>query len=54
MSNGKSEYHHQILHIQISLGTKFQLQLIALNFWTKLTQNISVRTKNGKKLSPSN
>ena len=27
--------HHWILHIQISLTTKFQLKLTILNFWTK-------------------
>ena len=34
----KSEYHHGIPHIWISLGTKFQLKLITLSFWTKFTQ----------------
>ena len=32
------EYHLVILHIWISLGTKFQLKLIILSFWTKFTQ----------------
>ena len=27
-----------ILHIRISLGTKFQLKLIILSFWTNFTQ----------------
>ena len=31
----KSEHHHWILHIWISLGTRFQLKLAILNFWTK-------------------
>ena len=34
----KSEHHHRILHIENSLGTKFQLKLTILNFWTKLTE----------------
>ena len=34
----KSEQNHQILHIQNSLGTKFQVKLTILNFWIKLTQ----------------
>ena len=34
----KSEHHHGILHIWISLGGKFQLKLIILSFWTKFTQ----------------
>ena len=38
LENRKSEYHHRILHIWISLGTKFQLKLIILSFWTKFTQ----------------
>ena len=27
--------HHQILHIRISLGSKFQLQQTILIFWNK-------------------
>ena len=38
VKNRKSEHHHRILHIWISLGAKFQLKLIILSFWTKLTQ----------------
>ena len=37
-NNKKSELHLEILHIWISLGTKFQLKLIILSFWTKFTQ----------------
>ena len=33
--NRKSEHHHKILHIQISLDTKFRLKFTILNFWTK-------------------
>ena len=38
VENRKSEHHHGILHIWISLGTKFQLKLIILSFWIKFTQ----------------
>ena len=38
VKNRKSEHHHEILHIWISLGTKFQLKLIIFSFWTKFTQ----------------
>ena len=38
VKNRKSEHHHGILHIWNSLGTKFQLKLIILSFWTKFTQ----------------
>ena len=32
VENAKSERHHWILHIQISLGTEFQLKLKILIF----------------------
>ena len=38
VNNRKSEYHHRILGIWISLGTKFQLKLIILSFWSKVIQ----------------
>ena len=38
VKNRKSEHHHWILLIRISLGTKFQLKLTILTFWTKFTQ----------------
>ena len=38
--NKKSEHHHWIQHIRISLGTKFQLQLAILTFWIKFIQKI--------------
>ena len=38
VNNKKSEQHYQILHIQNSLGTKFQFKLAILNFRSKLTQ----------------
>ena len=37
----KSEHQHWILYILIiSLGTKFQLKMKILNFWTKFTQSV--------------
>ena len=41
----KSEHHHGILHIWISLGTKFQLKLIILSFWIKFTQKRYFQSK---------
>ena len=38
VENRKSEHHHEVLYIWISLGTKFQLKLIILSFQTKFTQ----------------
>ena len=38
VQNRISEYPHRILHIQNSVGIKFQLKLTILNFWSKLTQ----------------
>ena len=40
--------HHWILHIQISLGTKFQLKLIILIFSTKFAQNGYFQSKSEK------
>ena len=37
VENRKSEHRYGILHIWISLGTNFQLKLIILSFWTKIT-----------------
>ena len=34
----KREHHHSILHIQINLGTKFQLKLTILICWTKFAK----------------
>ena len=36
--NGKSENRHLIVHVRISLGTKFQLKLIILFFLIKFSQ----------------
>ena len=38
VENRENEHYHGILHIWISLGTKFQLKLIILSFWAKFTQ----------------
>ena len=38
VKNRKCEHRDGILHIWISIGTKFQLKLIILSFWTKFTQ----------------
>ena len=41
----KSEHHHWILHTRFSLGTRFQLQLIILTFWTKFAQKEYFQSK---------
>ena len=46
--NRKSEPHHKILHIQISLGTKFRAKLTPLIFWIKLTQKGYLQIKKKK------
>ena len=38
VKNRKCEHRDGALHISISIGTKFQLKLIILSFWTKFTQ----------------
>ena len=38
VKNWKSQHHHWILDISISLNTKFQLKLTILIFWTKFAQ----------------
>ena len=50
VKNRKSEQHHQILHIQISLGTKFHLKLTILIFWTKFAQK-GISNLNQKKMN---
>ena len=45
LENAKSEQHHWILRIWISLGAKFQRQLTILIFWTKLAQKVYFRSK---------
>ena len=47
VKNRKREHHHWILHMWISEGTKFQLKLIILIFWTNLLKkSISHRNMN--------
>ena len=48
IENYKSEHHHRILHIRISLGTKLQLKLIISSFWTKFAQKRYFHSKTGK------
>ena len=36
--NRKSEHDHWIVHIQISIGSKLQLKLTKIFFWTRFTQ----------------
>ena len=38
VENERSEYHHWILDIRISLSIKFHLKLTILIFWTKFAQ----------------
>ena len=46
IKNRKSGHHHWILHVRISVGTKFQLKLTILIFWTKFCfQNFHSKTK---------
>ena len=44
----QSEHHHGILHIWISPGTKLQLKLIILSFWTRFTQKSICSWKQNK------
>ena len=41
----KSEHQHWILHIRISLVTKFRLKMTILIFWTKIIQKGCFRLK---------
>ena len=45
VKNRKSEYHHGILNISISLNTNFHLKLTILSFWIKFTQKGYFRSK---------
>ena len=38
MENEKTEDRYWIVHIRISVGTKFQFKLISLTFWTKFAK----------------
>ena len=44
----KNEHYHWILHVRISAGTKFQLKLIILIFWTKFAQKGYLYSKTKK------
>ena len=46
--NEKSEHHHWILDIWISLSTKFSLKLEMFIFWIKFTPKGYFRLKMGK------
>ena len=48
VQNRKSEQRHWILHIRISLFTKFQLKLTILIFWTKFVQKGYFQSKTEK------
>ena len=48
VKNRKSYHHRWIVHIQISLGTKFQLKLTILIFWTKFAPKMVFSVENGK------
>ena len=41
----KNEHHHWILHIQIILGSTFQLKLTTSIFWTKFSQKAHLQSK---------
>ena len=43
--NRKNDHHHWVLLVRISVGTKFQLKLTTLTFWTKLVQKVYFRSK---------
>ena len=45
IENRKTEPHHRVFHIRISLNTKFQLKLTLLTFWTKFVQNRYFQSK---------
>ena len=45
VKNENNEHRHWILYIWISLGTKFQLKLTILIFWTKFAQKGFFRSK---------
>ena len=45
IENRKTEHHHRVFHIRISLNTKFQLKLTLLTFWTKFVQNRYFQSK---------
>ena len=48
VKNRKIKHHHLILHIQIRIDTKFQLQMGIFEIWTKLAHKEFFRTKRNK------
>ena len=54
VNNGKCEHHHWVLHIQIRIGTKIQLKLNTLVFWSKFTQKWYFWLKKENWTSPLN
>ena len=48
VKDGKCEHHLWILHIRISLGTKFDFNQIILNFGTKFARKEYLRSKTKK------
>ena len=48
IKNWKIGHHHWILHIWVSPGTKFQLKLTILIFWTKFAQKGYFQSKSEK------
>ena len=48
VKNGKSEHHHRILHIRISLGTKFYLELTILIFFDQICTKREFPVENAK------
>ena len=48
VENGKSEQHHWILHIRISLGTKFQIKPTIFIFWIEFTPIMVFPVENKK------
>ena len=50
VKNRKSGHRHWILHIRLSPGTKFQLKLTFLMFWTKFAQKGYFRSEREKLL----
>ena len=44
IKNRKNKHHHYILHIRISISTKFRLKQTILIFWTKFVQKGKINT----------
>ena len=50
----ENENYHWILHVQINLGSKFQLQQVILIFWRKFPKKDSSGQKQKKLTHPFN